>query len=91
MGCKQVLHKFRAVGNRNNLVECDCGDWAERVLTSPQLNTRPAHLEDGNKYALGFSARDRLEKMKEGDRIVAKRDEKEAARRKVAEADMRNS
>jgi hypothetical protein len=78
--------------DRNNPIQCDkCEGVANRVITSPQLNTRPAHLIDENKYALGFSMKDRLEKMREGDRIVAKREEKEAVQRKIAEAEMRNS
>ena len=64
---------------------------AERILTSPQLNTRPAHLMDENKYALGFSERDRLERMRRDDKTYAKRDEKEDKARKIAEAEMRNS
>lgn len=49
-------------------VDCGaCGTVAARVFTSPQLNTRPRHLEDENKFGLGFSESDRRDQEKRDD------------------------
>ena len=40
----------------------------QRIFTSWQVCAQPEHLKDDNKFALGFSARDRVDALKQGDK-----------------------
>lgn len=66
--CK-VPHSLRyPMGEAANSAPCPlCRGLAERVFTSPQLNTQPYYLHDDNKFALGFDETTRRETMKADD------------------------
>jgi hypothetical protein len=56
------------MGEAEHTVPCrECSKLAERVFTSPQLNTRPFLLHPENKFAWGFSETERTATRKADD------------------------
>lgn len=85
-GTKSREHRGVDTCSQPNL--CQCGGAATRRFSGFQVNADPFHLQDCNKFGLGFSATTRLEKVKEGAKRYEERWDKMPVRDNVNLATM---